>query len=559
MTASTTEIPELAGVQPRGDWEPTPWLTAETHPLLRSRNFYIALTVISLVIGGLSLLFPSTPSYDPWSWTDWARGIIHLNFHLNQYGTSWKPLPMIATIPAALFGHAAPDIWLVVARAGTLAGAVMVFRLGYRLTRQIAESYGELSSSRALTIAPALLAGLIGAIALVFTGTEFYLSSNALGYSEGLATALMLVTIERHLDGKPRQAFVLGFFVALDRPEVWIFWGAYGLWLFWRDARFRVTIVVLAVLQPILWFLPVYWGSGHFGSSVERATNPRANSLAYAKFPFWAELKQEAWRTMLLRIKLFAVLLVLGLTAVLWRDQRRAGWRVALQAPRTRALVAAAVCGFGGVAWFVIIAIETQAHFSGNSRYLVLGDALVDLCGAVGFGWLAVLLASGGVRLLRRASATAAQGLMVGACALVAAIFVFAPNFIGSKLISLPATHGSLNYQAQLRTGMEKLISQYGGPKKVLACGHVMTEGFQVPMVAYYLNTRTAYIGAPPAAGDPPGPAPNVILQTRDTRSASLLPYLSWWPRVRYHYVATSGPVHMFTNCLPSSASATSS
>jgi hypothetical protein len=557
MTASTTEIPELEGVEPRGEWEPTPSLAAETHPLLRSRNFYIALTVVSLVIGGVSLLFPSTPSYDPWSWTDWARGIIHLNFHLNQYGTSWKPLPMIATIPAALFGHAAPDIWLVVARAGTLAGAVMVFRLGYRLTRQIAESDAELSRSRLMTIAPALLAGLIGAIALAFTSTEFYLSSNALGYSEGLATALMLVAIERHLDGKPRQAFVVGFFVALDRPEVWAFWGVYGLWLFWRDRRFRVTIVVLAVLQPILWFLPVYWGSGHFGSSVERATNPRANSLAYAKFPFWAELKQEAWRTMLLRIKLFAVLMVLALAAVLWRDRRRErGWRAALAAPRTRALVVAAGCGFGGVAWFVIIAIETQAHFSGNSRYLVLGDALVDLCGAVGFGWLAIVLGSAGIRLVHRASVGAAQGLIVGACALVAAIFVFAPNFIGNNLISLPATHRSLNYQAQLRTGMQKLIAQYGGPERVLACGHVMTEGFQVPMVAYYLNTRTAYIGAPPAAGDPPGPAPNVILQTRDTRSASLLPYLSWWPHVHYHYVASSGPVHMFTNCPSSSSSA---
>jgi hypothetical protein len=463
MTASTTEIPELEGVEPRGEWEPTPSLAAETHPLLRSRNFYIALTVVSLVIGGVSLLFPSTPSYDPWSWTDWARGIIHLNFHLNQYGTSWKPLPMIATIPAALFGHAAPDIWLVVARAGTLAGAVMVFRLGYRLTRQIAESDAELSRSRLMTIAPALLAGLIGAIALAFTSTEFYLSSNALGYSEGLATALMLVAIERHLDGKPRQAFVVGFFVALDRPEVWAFWGVYGLWLFWRDRRFRVTIVVLAVLQPILWFLPVYWGSGHFGSSVERATNPRANSLAYAKFPFWAELKQEAWRTMLLRIKLFAVLMVLALAAVLWRDRRReSGWRAALAAPRTRALVVAAGCGFGGVAWFVIIAIETQAHFSGNSRYLVLGDALVDLCGAVGFGWLAIVLGSAGIRLVHRASVGAAQGLIVGACALVAAIFVFAPNFIGNNLISLPATHRSLNYQAQLRTGMQKLIAQYG-------------------------------------------------------------------------------------------------
>jgi hypothetical protein len=554
MTASTTEIPELAGTATRGRFAPQPWLASETHPLLRSRNFYIALTVTTLVIGALSLLIPSTPSYDPWSWTDWARGIIHLNFHLNQYGTSWKPLPMIGTVPAALFGHAAPDIWLVFARAGALAAAVMVFRLGYRMTRQLASSYEELRGSRLATIAPAVIAGLIGAVALVFTGTEYYISSNALGYSEGLATALMLVAIERHLDGKPRQAFVVGFFVALDRPEIWAFWVPYGLWLLWRDPGMRITIVALFVLQPILWFVPVYWGSGHFGSSVARATNPRSNSLAYASFPFWAELKEAAWPTMMLRMKVFAALLALGFGVVVVRDRRVHGWLGALRTSRARALGAATLCGLAGLAWFVIIAIETQAHFSGNDRYLVLGDALVELCGAVGFGWLAIQLGRLALWAWRRVGAARVPAAMVAASAVAALAFVFGPNFVGDKLISIPATHGSLHYQASLRTAMQKLISQYGGPQKVLACGHVMTEGFQVPMVAYYLNTRTAYIGAPPAAGDPPGPAPNVILQTRDTRSASLLPYLSWWPHVHYHYVRTIGPVHMFTNCLPQSS-----
>ena len=148
MTASTTEIPALPGAPSRERAASEPWLRSETHALLRSRNFYVALTVVSLAIGALSLLIPSTPSYDPWSWTDWARGIIHLDFHLNQYGTSWKPLPMIGTIPAALFGHAAPDIWLVIARAGALAAAAMVFRLAYRLTRQVAASYDEPRDSR---------------------------------------------------------------------------------------------------------------------------------------------------------------------------------------------------------------------------------------------------------------------------------------------------------------------------------------------------------------------------------------------------------------------------
>ena len=38
-----------------------------------------------------------------------------------------------------------------------------------------------------------------------------------------------------------------------------------------------------------------------------------------------------------------------------------------------------------------------------------------------------------------------------------------------------------------------------------------------------------------------------MILQTRDTRSAPLLPFLSTWPTVHYHYVGTVGPFHMFT------------
>ena len=56
MTASTTEIPELAGTRSRARARPEPWLASETHTLLRSRNFYIALTLVSLVVGALSLL-----------------------------------------------------------------------------------------------------------------------------------------------------------------------------------------------------------------------------------------------------------------------------------------------------------------------------------------------------------------------------------------------------------------------------------------------------------------------------------------------------------------------
>jgi hypothetical protein len=43
----------------------------------------------------------------------------------------------------------------------------------------------------------------------------------------------------------------------------------------------------------------------------------------------------------------------------------------------------------------------------------------------------------------------------------------------------------------------------------------VMTEGFQVPMVAYYLGVHTLQVQAPPSHSPAPPPWPNVILQTR--------------------------------------------
>lgn len=553
-SASTTDFPAAPSV-PRANAS-----EARAGSLLSTRSFYLGLVLVSLLIAALSLLLPSTPSYDPWSWIVWGREIIHLRLKITTGGTSWKPLPMIFTVPFALFGKAAPNLWLIVARAGAIAAVLMAFRLAYQLTRQVAIAVvgaGERAGGWA-TLAPALLAGAIAAVAVALSASGDFVSSNALGYSEGFATALLLITIERAWAGHHRQAFVVGFFVALDRPETWLFWGPYGLWLFWRDPGARVLVASCFVLIPILWFAPVYWGSGHFGSSVTRATHPRSNSLAFAKSPFEAELEDAAWPTMLLRVKVFAALLAIGVLAIVARAGR--GRRLAaLRSPRTSPLVIAVLLGIAGLAWFVVISVMTQIGFSGNNRYLVIGSALIDICGAVGFGWLAIEVGRGVAAVLRRrrsgadATAPRPRGALAAGVALAALVFLLAPNWIGPGLISLPRTHGSLVYQANLRKGMSTLVARYGGAGKVLACGRVMTEGFQVPMVAWTLDVHTIDVGAPAAAGSPPGPAPNVILQTRDTRSAALLPFLSSWPGVHYHYVGTAGPIHMFTNCLRSS------
>ena len=555
VAAATADAPAatMDPVSPR-----RPAVALGGRDLFAAPTFYPVLTVVALAVGALSLLIPSTPSYDPWSWLLWAHQIIHGQLIITTGGTSWKPLPMIFTIPFALFGNAAPDLWLIVARAGALVAAVMVFRLAYRLTREVGGLFGTASVDlgRLTTVAPALLAGVIATVSLVLSASGGFVSSNTLGYSEGFAAALLLISVERHLDGRYRQCFLVGFFVALDRPEIWLFWGPYGLWLFWRDSGARILVAACFVLIPICWFLPVYAGCGSVTCSVSRATHPRSNSLAFASDPFTAELTKAAWPTMLLRIKGAAVVLGLVTVGLLWRA-RRTGLRQWLSAAN-RARLATTLIGLGGLAWFVVIAVMTQAGFSGNNRYLVLGSALVDICGAVAFGWAARELAVLGMRRFSRgdggtgsAGRGRASAMQWAGTALAALVFIFGPNWIGKNLISIPRTHGSLVYQARLRQGMEDLVARYGGSAKVFACGSVMTEGFQVPMVAWTLGVPATHVEATPLESTPESgsEAPNVILQTRDTRSAHLLPFLSTWPTVTYHYVGTAGPVHMFTHC----------
>ncbi len=500
-------------------------------------RFYLILVGGALVIAALSLLIPSTPSYDPWAWLVWGREIIHLNLHTTG-GPTWKPLPVIFTTVFAQFGKAQPDLWLVVARAGALVAGVMVFKVALRLTSLLAPRLDG-SDARG-RLGPAVLAGAIAAISLVFSGG--FITENALGYSEGLLTAVVLIAVDRHLDGNWRQAFAVGFLAALDRPEIWLFWGPYGLWLAWKDPGARKLVLGLFALIPVLWFLPEYWGSGHFLRGVNRAQHPRANSAAHARCPFCAELVHHAWPAALSRIKAAAVIGVLVAGGLLLRD----GWRTALRPAddRKRAMAAIVVAGAVGFGWWVLISILTQVGFSGNDRYLVLGAALIEISGAITFGWAAYALA--GLARRRLASRAAAAW---SATALAAVVFAVVPNPVTGSLVDLQRTHRALVYQAHLRQDMTRAVAKVGGAQKVLSCGTVMTEGFQVPMLAWNLGVHTVRIEAPPAHPSNPGPPPNVIFQTRAQRHASLLPIVHAWAGTQYQLVAHVRLFRVYAQC----------
>jgi hypothetical protein len=518
---------------------------------LNGWRLYGAMAAVALLVGALSLLIPSTPSYDPWAWLVWGREIAHLNLQTTG-GPTWKPLPVIFTTLFEPFGKAQPDLWLVVARAGSLMAVGMVFKLCLRLTRQLGDVVERGSGWLQSVIAwgPGLLAGVIASIGLIFAGG--YITGNALGYSEGLATAVMLVAIERALDGHRRQAFGVGFFVALDRPETWLFWGSYGLWLWWKDPGARKLVIGLFVLIPILWFLPEYWGSGHFLRGVTRAHTPRSNSPAFAKFPFWAEFSKHAWPTVPSRIKAAAILGIVASVFVLWRANRSRPGRWSIVGAREQALAMVAACGLLGFGWWFLISVMTQAGFSGNDRYLVLGAALVEVAGGVTWGWIAIEAGRAAPRLiapLRSAGAATRRAAQAGALLLVALIALFVPSWFGG-LVHVSKTHRALVYQALLRKDVQAAIDQVGGPAALKRCGSVMTEGFQVPMLAYYLGTHTLDVEASPLEPPPANtPGPNVIFQVRAQHNASLLPFLHNWPTTTYRLATATRTFRVFEHC----------
>jgi hypothetical protein len=160
----------------------------------------------------------------------------------------------------------------------------------------------------------------------------------------------------------------------------------------------------------------------------------------------------------------------------------------------------------------------------------------------VGWGWGAAALAGLARRRLTGASA-AALGTAVAI-----AVIVASPPWIGPSIVDVPATHRALVYQAHLRQDMSRAVKRLGA-RRILACGTVMTEGFQVPMLAWNLNVHTARVVASPASTARPGPPPSVIFQTRAQRSAHLLPVVGAWTGVLYQRVIRVRTFRVFARC----------
>jgi hypothetical protein len=384
-----------------------------------------AIALGSLALALVSLLLPSTPTYDPYAWLLWGREILHLDLD-TEFGPSWKPLPAIFTTVFAIVPDAAPDLWVAVARAGALASIALAFRVTRRAGGGVA-------------------GGLVAAACLAVS-TD-YLRFAAIGDSEGLLVALVLAAVDLHLSGHRKAALWVAFAACLLRPEAWPWTGLYALWLIKQDRSTIKTVAGMCVAGIVLWFGPELWGSGNALRAGERARDPNPNAIAFADFPALEALKRMLSMTPL-PAKLGFAALAVAWAAGWWRD-RRIG-----------------ILALMAIGWMAVVAVMTEGGFSGNARYMIAPVALTCVAGGAGWAW-----AFG--RIPR-----------VGAVLAV----VVAAALLVSPASHLDDDARAVRSEARLNDALSGAIAAAGGPDAVLGCGTVTTGPFQVTALAWKLD-----------------------------------------------------------------------
>jgi hypothetical protein len=315
---------------------------------------------VCVVLAALSAaVLPTVPSYDPWAWITWGREVTdsHLNFAISG-GPSWKPLPWLFTTVYSLFGSAAtPTLWVITARAGGLLGLVAAYRLAARVV----------GAPRWALVT----AGLLAAGGIVVTQEWFYYMFR--GTSEPMLIACALWAIDRHLERRYSWAFVLGVALGLMRPEAWPLLLVYGAWLWWRQPRLRVLVVLGLLSLPFFWFVPPWIGSGQPFLAAKHAAEYNG---ALGKHPLFTVLGRG------LDIQTIPVLvLAVAAVALAW-----------FRTPRDRLTLG---LGAGALAWWVVVVGMTLDGYPGLERFYLPAAGVACVLAGVGIVRLAEL-ASGG-------------------------------------------------------------------------------------------------------------------------------------------------------------------
>jgi hypothetical protein len=319
-----------------------------------------------------------------------------------------------------------PMLWMVVARAGALLAAVMAFRL----TRRLAG--GGWAGA---------LGGAVAVGALLLTPDWFQFVAH--GSEAPLAVAFLLWAVERHLDGRPEHAIVLGALAGLLRPELVPFLGLYVVWAWFARPRTRLLVAATLVLLPLAWIVPDWIGSGHPLDGGRQARSEPVWSLSLAEQP-WLRALERVHNHAGPAIELLMAVAVVGAI-----ERRR------------RAVLALAAAALSEVALFVAM---TEAGFSGNPRYVL--PALALACVLAGVGAANLVDAAG--ELARRLTRLPAPA---GAALAVAAVAVLAVSLVEARKGRLENEVREVGRRMEVHRDLGRAVAAEGGPNAVAAIG----------------------------------------------------------------------------------------
>ena len=452
---------------------------------LRRYVWWIIGVLIVLVSIAVVRWANTRPGYDPYGWLVWGYQLLHWNLNLGG-APSWKPLPLLATAPFALFGHNALYLWMVLSVAVSFSGTVFAARIAYRVVNR---------DGRHLW--PAVVAALIAGLGMYgiqdnINGTlDPYLHYVLSVQSDPMIVSLVLAAIDFHMSGRRRWVIAMLVLAGLGRPEAWPILGLYSLWCWRHRPDMRWFIGISLVLLVVLWF------------GVPWITNGRpllAGDLAQGS-P--RELHQNKIIGTIDRFKtlnLWPVWLV-ALAAVAWAGVRwrrlRAGMPDGAGEPGGTAQPAGAepeaadrllVLGLAaGVLIWLVVEIAFAIHgWPAVPRYIFEPAVVVVLLAGIGFGWLLT-------EIPLRLGMPRAAGIV-----LAAALFVC---LIPAGITRLRREHKDLHDQQARTTEINKLstyIAGLGGPARIEACGGALVNVEYVSVMAFDLNQSTGHVAYQP-------------------------------------------------------------
>ncbi|QYN39116.1 hypothetical protein K1T35_19110 [Pseudonocardia sp. DSM 110487] len=425
----------------------------------RRRYAGLAVLVGCTGVATASLALPALLGFDPWVWLIWGREALRGGIATDG-SVAWKPLPVLVTAPAAVFGEAAPALWTVAVRACGLFGLVLVVRLAVRIAKP---HCGAMAGS---------VAGVVAAAAFLLSpdGESRWLRHMLQGNIEPVTVMLCLWAAERHLDGRRRHALLLLCAAALTRPEAWPFLGGYAGWLLWCERRrwWWAAPTVLAVLAAV----PVLWFAG------DRLVSGNALSGATVAQVLMGTTPTQRWILAIDNVAacVIAPVWVAAAVCVVWAAHRRRGLPAAL-----------AACA---LVWAAEVAVMAGVFgYAALGRFLAPVSALLCVLAGAAAGW----------------AVTAPRPVLLRAAVAVAIVAVAVP-FAAPRVAWLPLQLQHAEERSAYEHDLYAVAAALGGRDGLVACGNLAIDAVRPavelrPALAYRLDVPLAGVNHTPGPG----------------------------------------------------------